>query len=58
VQTDTAGLADPSRPETDADESEAGKGKLARGIARGALIVAVFTAFSRVLGFVSNLRVA
>jgi putative peptidoglycan lipid II flippase len=52
VQTDTAGLADPSRPETDADESEAGKGKLARGIARGALIVAVFTAFSRVLGLV------
>ncbi len=52
MQTDTAGLADPSRPETDADESEAGRGKLAHGIARGALIVAVFTAFSRVLGLV------
>jgi putative peptidoglycan lipid II flippase len=50
VQTDTAGLADPSRPETEEDQSEAGKGKLARGIARGALIVAVFTALSRVLG--------
>jgi putative peptidoglycan lipid II flippase len=50
VQTDTAGLADPSRPETEADESEAAKGRMARGIARGALIVAVLTAFSRVLG--------
>jgi putative peptidoglycan lipid II flippase len=50
VQTDTAGLADPSRPETEEDDSEAGRGKLARGIARGALIVAVLTAFSRVLG--------
>jgi putative peptidoglycan lipid II flippase len=52
VQTDTAGLADPSRPETEEDESEAGRSKLARGIARGALIVAVLTAFSRVLGLV------
>jgi putative peptidoglycan lipid II flippase len=52
VQTDTAGLADPSRPETEEDESEAGRGRLARGIARGALIVAVLTAFSRVLGLV------
>jgi putative peptidoglycan lipid II flippase len=50
VQTDTAGLADASRPETGEDDSEAGRGKLARGIARGALIVAVLTAFSRVLG--------
>jgi putative peptidoglycan lipid II flippase len=52
VQTDTAGLADPSRPETEEDESEAGRGRVARGIARGALIVAVLTAFSRVLGLV------
>ena len=52
MQTDTAGLADPSRPETEEDESEAGRGKVARGIARGALIVAVLTAFSRVLGLV------
>jgi len=52
VQTDTAGLADPSRPETEEDESEAGRSNLARGIARGALIVAVLTAFSRVLGLV------
>jgi putative peptidoglycan lipid II flippase len=50
VQTDTAGLADPSRPETDDDDSEAGRSRVARGIARGALIVAVLTAFSRVLG--------
>jgi putative peptidoglycan lipid II flippase len=52
VQTDTAGLADPSRPETEDDGGEAAKSKLARGIARGALIVAVLTAFSRVLGLV------
>jgi putative peptidoglycan lipid II flippase len=52
VQTDTAGLADPSRPETEEDESEAGRSNVARGIARGALIVAVLTAFSRVLGLV------
>jgi putative peptidoglycan lipid II flippase len=52
VQTDTPGLADPSRPGTEEDESEAAKGKVARGIARGALIVAVLTAFSRVLGLV------
>jgi putative peptidoglycan lipid II flippase len=52
VQTDTAGLADPSRPGTDDDQSEAGRNKVARGIARGALIIAVLTAFSRVLGLV------
>lgn len=53
VQIDTAGLADPSRPEeTEAGDSEAAKSKVARGIARGALIVAVLTAFSRVLGLV------
>ncbi len=51
MQTDTAGLADPSRPETEEDESsEAGRSRLARGIARGAVIVAALTAFSRVLG--------
>jgi putative peptidoglycan lipid II flippase len=52
VQTDTAGLDDPSRPETGEDDSEAGRSRVARGIARGALIVAVLTAFSRVLGLV------
>jgi putative peptidoglycan lipid II flippase len=52
VQTDTAGLADPSRPDSEEDESEAGRGRVARGIARGALIVAVLTGFSRVLGLV------
>ena len=59
VQTDPAGLADPSRPgtpgtlETPGTEhgvSDGGPGKLARGIARGALIVAVLTGLSRVLG--------
>jgi putative peptidoglycan lipid II flippase len=54
AQTDTAGLADPSRPETgsqtEPDTSGAGPGKLARGIARGALIVGVLTGLSRVLG--------
>ena len=63
MQTDTAGLADPSRPETEsgagAGESGAGAGKsagtdtasrLAAGIARGAFILAVLTALSRVLG--------
>ena len=50
MQTDTAGLADPSRPETEVDESEAARDKLARGIARGAFIVAALTALSRVLG--------
>jgi putative peptidoglycan lipid II flippase len=50
VQTNHAGLADPSRPESDGDTTEDAKGKLARGIARGALIVAGLTAFSRVLG--------
>jgi putative peptidoglycan lipid II flippase len=49
LQTDTAGLADPSRPETEGND-EAAQGKLVRGIARGALIVASLTAFSRVLG--------
>ncbi len=48
MHTDTAGLAEPS-PETEAD-GEAGKGRLSRGIARGALVVASLTAFSRVLG--------
>ena len=50
MQTDTAGLADPSRPETEAGESGSAKGKVANGIARGALIVASLTALSRVLG--------
>jgi putative peptidoglycan lipid II flippase len=50
LQTDTAGLADPSRPQTGADDDEAGTGTLGRGIARGALVVASLTAFSRVLG--------
>jgi putative peptidoglycan lipid II flippase len=50
VQTDTAGLADPSRPGTDDDQGEAGRSSVARGIARGALIVASLTAFSRILG--------
>jgi putative peptidoglycan lipid II flippase len=61
VQTDAAGLADPSRPETPvkadaphAPETEGaggdGTSRLARGIARGALIVAVLTALSRLLG--------
>ena len=52
MQTDTAGLADPSRPETEEDENEEARGKVAHGIARGALIVAVLTGFSRVLGLV------
>ena len=55
MQTDTAGLADPSRPGTGAGGNEPGgsgadRGKVTRGIARGALIVAALTAFSRVLG--------
>jgi putative peptidoglycan lipid II flippase len=59
VQTDAAGLADPSRPGTpetleapgtEHGASDGGAGKLARGIARGALIVAVLTGVSRVLG--------
>jgi putative peptidoglycan lipid II flippase len=59
VQTDAAGLADPSRPGTpetleapgtEPGASDGGPGKLARGIARGALIVAVLTGLSRVLG--------
>ena len=52
MPTDTAGLADPSRPETEVGEREAGKDKVARGIARGAFIVASLTAFSRLLGLV------
>lgn len=62
MKTDTAGLADPSRPGTgtetgtgtgtEGEDSEAGKGRVARGIARGALIVAVLTGLSRVLGLV------
>jgi putative peptidoglycan lipid II flippase len=56
VKTDAAGLADPSRPEAETGAGDsgdgAGKSKLARGIARGALIVALLTAFSRVLGLV------
>jgi putative peptidoglycan lipid II flippase len=51
VQTDTAGLADPSRPEAGVNETAAGR-DIARGIARGALIVAVLTALSRTLGLV------
>lgn len=54
MQTDTAGLADPSRPETEAEEGETAstaKGnKIAGGIARGAFVVAALTALSRVLG--------
>jgi putative peptidoglycan lipid II flippase len=60
VQTDTAGLADWSQPESkleddaqandDAPGNEDRAGKMARGIASGALIVAVFTGLSRVLG--------
>ena len=49
LQTDTAGLAEPSRPETEGN-GEAAQSKVTRGIARGALIVASLTAFSRVLG--------
>ncbi len=49
MQTDTAGLAEPSRPETEGN-GEAAQSKVTRGIARGALIVASLTAFSRVLG--------
>jgi putative peptidoglycan lipid II flippase len=50
LQIDTAGLADPSRPETEASDEPAKSGKIGRGIARGAFIVASLTAFSRVLG--------
>jgi len=50
MHTDTPGLAEPSRPETGEGDGQAGKGKLTRGIARGALIVASLTALSRVLG--------
>ena len=60
MQTDAAGLADPSRPETpvrpdapqtpETEGAGGGPSKLARGIARGALIVAVLTALSRILG--------
>ena len=74
MQTDAAGLADPSRPADAQRQNRAGAngtrrvrvrpgpetgrtgagpggpGKLARGIARGALIIAVLTACSRILG--------
>lgn len=50
MQTDTAGLSGPSQPETQVTGKEPGKGKVARGIVHGALIVAVLTALSRVLG--------
>jgi putative peptidoglycan lipid II flippase len=50
LHTDTAGLADPSRPETETTDEAATGSKVGRGIARGALIVASLTAFSRVLG--------
>ncbi|HET9080160.1 MAG TPA: lipid II flippase MurJ [Trebonia sp.] len=50
MQTDTAGLSGPPQPETQVGGNEASAGKMARGIARGALIVAVLTALSRVLG--------
>jgi putative peptidoglycan lipid II flippase len=54
VQTDTAGLADPSRPGTEAKQDETARtangGKIASGIARGAFVVAGLTALSRVLG--------
>jgi putative peptidoglycan lipid II flippase len=52
MQSDTAGLADPSRPETESEAGDGGavKGRVTRGIARGAFIVASLTAFSRVLG--------
>src|ERR1700744_4346633 len=53
MHIDTPGLADPSRPETAGEgDGQAGPGTMARGIARGALIVASLTAFSRVLGLV------
>ncbi|MGH3277751.1 MAG: murein biosynthesis integral membrane protein MurJ [Trebonia sp.] len=50
MQTDTAGLPGPPRPETEAAGYEERGSKVARGIVRGALIVAVLTALSRVLG--------
>jgi putative peptidoglycan lipid II flippase len=50
VQTDTAGLSGPPQPEAQLAGNEPGAGTMARGIARGALIVAVLTAVSRVLG--------
>jgi putative peptidoglycan lipid II flippase len=58
VQTDTAGLDEPPRPKTERNDDAPGNehaqavDKVARGIARGALIVAVFTGLSRVLGLV------
>ncbi|HEX9040727.1 MAG TPA: lipid II flippase MurJ [Trebonia sp.] len=62
MQSDAAGVADPSRPqppespgtpetpETTRGAPDGGPGELARGIARGALIVAVLTGLSRILG--------
>lgn len=56
MHTDKAGLADPSRPDAGAEAGETAstpKGsKITSGIVRGAFIVAVFTALSRVLGLV------
>ena len=54
MQTDTAGLADPSRPGTPepATDEESSRATLARGIARGALLVAILTGASRLLGLV------
>jgi putative peptidoglycan lipid II flippase len=59
VQSDKAGLADPSRPEPGTDAAagpqaspaaSTGASKIVAGIARGALLVGVFTALSRMLG--------
>ena len=66
MQSDKAGLAEPSQPDSEpvgADgpggtggaggpSRSAVAGKIATGIARGALLVAVFTALSRILGLV------
>src|SRR5579859_2950250 len=50
VLTDKAGLAGPPSPDSGAKRTD--RSKLVTGIARGAMIVAVLTAFSRVLGLV------
>jgi putative peptidoglycan lipid II flippase len=50
MHTDTPGLADPSRPEPETGDGSSVKAKVTKGIARGALVVASLTAFSRVLG--------
>jgi len=49
LQTDKAGLADPSRSNPGTQKTI---GKVVTGIARGAMLVAVFTAMSRMLGLV------